>query len=1010
MNTKLFCTNFFILLSLSGFSQDYFQQKVDYQIKVSLDDEKHFLHASEKIIYTNNSATTLNEIYFHLWPNAYRDNSTAFNRQNKEGNSFDFNFAPFEDRGYIDSLSFTQDGIAIDFEVTEEPDIIRLLLNKPILSSESSTIETPFRVKIPDGRFSRLGHTGQAYYITQWYPKPAVYDTNGWNTMPYFNQGEFYSEYGSFDVEISLPKNYIVGATGDLQEEDERNWLLSLANKNDSLSSLIRSGERKTISFKQDRIHDFAWFADKNFKLLHDSVELPNSKRIVEVWAMYTPSNAENWKNISIEALKDAVYYYSLWNGDYPYRHCTAVDGTISAGGGMEYPNITIIGNSNDEKELERVIVHEVGHNWFYGILGSNERSFPWMDEGINSYYEHRYFDTKYPDENLSFNVGIPIDINDKKLSDIAYFLGQSRNSEQPIQYHSDDYSSLNYGSIVYEKASFALYYLAQYLGEEEFDKCMKNYYEEWKFKHPGPKDLEACFREVTDKEISWFFNEMIHQTSPIDHKLCRVKTKSGTQVKIRNMGKYPTPAVVGLYKADSLIAKKWVGAYEKEKVLIFEESDVDEVRLDPEYQTIQANRKNDLWRKRAIVKKWEPLVPSMTNSLRERRRSKFYLNPVGGNNSNDGYMMGFALHNWEVLPKEYEFMFNPLYGFRSERLNGYGRVNWNIKPDIGPLKFTELFATLSSFSFKNTSTEHFWFERYSAGVEFEFRPKRLKSNNIWKFRYEYIAKTDSYDIDETRVDTLGESFIYSADVDIDKSFHDFVLTFDDNNTLLQNHSMVNVRVAEDHTRLTLTHESRFYYAKKRAIDLRLFAGALTGSSTLGSERLFLSGSNSRLNSDADINDFVDNSFRNGGQDYLYQEVLLSRTGDDGLWSRQLFKGQGGFKLPVQGLSNDWILAMNAAFDIPIPVNIGFFMSLGWVPEIEFNPGQGFSEVVTVYQEYGIKLTVVRDYFSVYFPLIYDINGDGEMDQSEFNFGETISFDLNLTALSPRKLRDLIPY
>ena len=232
-------------------------------------------------------------------------------------------------------------------------------------SGQSIKVATPFKVKIPSGDISRMGYVGESFQITQWYPKPAVFDQNGWHQMPYLTQGEFYSEYGTFDVSITLPTNYVVCATVDLQTESEIEFLNVMAeksqakldkadgdfNKGGSSSFPASDSTLKTIRYTQKDIHDFAWFADKRFEVLKGEVELPNSGRKVTSWAMFVPHHTELWSN-AIEYLNDATFYYSKWNGDYPYNHVTAVDGTISAGGGMEYPNITVIGNASNKEEL----------------------------------------------------------------------------------------------------------------------------------------------------------------------------------------------------------------------------------------------------------------------------------------------------------------------------------------------------------------------------------------------------------------------------------------------------------------------------------------------------------------------------------------------------------------------------------------------------------------------------------------------------------------------------------
>ena len=207
----------FACLPNAVWSQAYFQQEVNYTIHVKLDDVKSEFTADEKIEYINNSPSTITFIYMHLWPNAYKDNSTPLAKQLLESGNTKLYYAKEDEHGYIDQ---------IDFKINEQPakweylkdtiDICKLYLNEPLKSGEKIIISTPFHVKIPSGEISRMGHIGQSYQITQWYPKPAVFDRKGWNYMPYLNQGEFYSEFGSFDVSITLPKNYVLGATGDL--------------------------------------------------------------------------------------------------------------------------------------------------------------------------------------------------------------------------------------------------------------------------------------------------------------------------------------------------------------------------------------------------------------------------------------------------------------------------------------------------------------------------------------------------------------------------------------------------------------------------------------------------------------------------------------------------------------------------------------------------------------------------------------------------------------------------
>jgi hypothetical protein len=229
---KKFFPVFFFFIQHTVFCQpsgnpSYFQQQVNYKIDVTLNDVSNTLDGAIKIEYVNNSPDTLHYIWFHLWPNAYKNDKTDFSDQLLQNGRTDFYFSDNDKRGYINRLEFKVNGITARLE--DHPqyfDVAKLILPLPLAPGQTINISTPFHEKIPFN-FSRGGHVGQTYQITQWYPKPAVYDNGGWHPIPYLDQGEFYSEFGNYDVQVTLPKNYIVAATGELQNEEEKKWLLA---------------------------------------------------------------------------------------------------------------------------------------------------------------------------------------------------------------------------------------------------------------------------------------------------------------------------------------------------------------------------------------------------------------------------------------------------------------------------------------------------------------------------------------------------------------------------------------------------------------------------------------------------------------------------------------------------------------------------------------------------------------------------------------------------------------
>jgi hypothetical protein len=499
----------------------YWQQQVNYRISVTLNDAENTLDGYIKMDYYNNSPDTLHFIWIHLWTNAFKNDRTAYTDQSLENGNTNFYFSNNDKRGYINRLDFKVNGIAAKTE--DHPlyqDIIKLVLPKPIAPGTITKIETPFHVKLPFA-FSRGGYKGQSYMATQWYPIPAVYDRKGWHPIPYLDQGEFYAEFGNYEVEITVPKNYVVAATGNLQEAEEKQWLQNKKNITNTVQSKrskkqtanVKStvmtntpAATKTLHYKQDNVHDFAWFADKKFSVLHDTLQL-TSGRVIDVYAFHNPQNSAIWKN-SIAMIKRAILTKSKWLGEYPYNVVSVVDG--GNGGGMEYPTITLVNSGGKERMLDFVIDHEVGHNWFQGILGTNERNHPWMDEGINTYYDNRYSLQQYGNTSLDIIPSKFSFLSKKMPKDAEHTLLQTMiglNKDQPIDISSEKFNIVNYNAVAYVKTGDWMKLLEEELGKPLFDSCMQAYYQRWRFKHPYPEDFKEVMEEVSGKKLDDVFS-----------------------------------------------------------------------------------------------------------------------------------------------------------------------------------------------------------------------------------------------------------------------------------------------------------------------------------------------------------------------------------------------------------------------------------------------------------------------------------------------------------------------
>ena len=286
---------------------------------------------------------------------------------------------------------------------------------------------------------------------------------------------------------------------------------------------------------------------------------------------MFTDQEAPLWKD-AISYINNAIRYYSLWIGDYPYDNFTAVQSTLNAGLGMEYPGLTVIGHAEDPYMLDKVIAHEICHSWFYSALGSDERRFPFMDESITGAYESRYMDERYPDKKLweiyfknrrlakVFHINkIPV----QRLTELEWLNIARRNLEQPVNLPAPDYSQVNYSILIYNKAAHGFNYLRAYLGDSLFDSIMHDYYRTWKFRHPGPEDLRTIFGSHTKKDLAWFFDDFLGTTRRLDYKIVRLKNQ---KMLIKNNGELKAPLLIAGMNGDSIFSEKWEDGFEGKK------------------------------------------------------------------------------------------------------------------------------------------------------------------------------------------------------------------------------------------------------------------------------------------------------------------------------------------------------------------------------------------------------------------------------------------------------------
>lgn len=529
------------ILFLSAFTncfgqQVYWQQRVNYTIDVSLNDEENTLTGFEKMEYINNSADTLHYIFIHLWPNAYKNDRTAFSEQLLKNDRTDFYFSGEDKRGYINQLDFKVGEANLVTEETKDIDIIKLFLSKPLAPKQSVSITTPFNVKLPF-LFSRGGYHDQFYAITQWYPKAALYDKDGWHSMPYLEQGEFYNDFGSYKVSITLPENYKIAATGVLMQTEDgpeikrspatnkltnKKKELFREKKKDTETVIPSSPKQKIHTYTADNVTDFAWFADKRFIVKTDTIQL--ATHTVNASCYILPENAELYAN-SMRSVKNAIRFYGKQFGEYPYPSVNVVSAprALIYPSSMEYPMITMITELNGG-DVDATIAHEIGHNWLMGILSTNERDHAWMDEGINTYVERKYKEKYYPAASANIK-GLDFSGLNGSWAHMLLNTSIALKKDQPIETTSAAYSAFNYGAVVYEKTADWMQYLQNTVGKDTMLKIMNDYYGRFAFTHPQPNDFRETAERITDKKLPSVFNRL-NGTGLIDSSKIKKTTK----------------------------------------------------------------------------------------------------------------------------------------------------------------------------------------------------------------------------------------------------------------------------------------------------------------------------------------------------------------------------------------------------------------------------------------------------------------------------------------------------
>jgi hypothetical protein len=607
------------------------KQIANYTMNVKLNTENNMITATEILSWTNDTGSSTRELWFHLYWNAFQNNmSTYLTESARRGRSIS-GFKK-DDWGHcrVESIKIVRNPYFAEYDLMpfmefQSPDdenlfdqtVFSVTLPQEVEAGQTILLQIEFESKVPRP-ISRTGVINDYYFIAQWFPKIGVFEDGRWNCHQYHSSSEYFADYGTYDVRITLPSSFVVGATGEHQEKIEN-----------------RDGTT-THHFFQHSVHDFAWTASLHFLEYKEDFEFVQGKT-TEITLLLQPQH-KRLKDRYMNAVKNAIKYCSLFYGDYPYTTSTCVDPAYnSRSGGMEYPTFFTGGayflTRKGISRPEGVTIHEFGHGYFYGLIGNNEFENAWMDEGFTSFLDTEVYYTAYGDPLYSRSYfGIPVTFKDVNIpieSDGVSSHRQTYNMDNMQRFAWEFLEGGSYGANSYSKAEIMLRTLKRFMGKDLFSRMIKSYSQRFWFKHPRPEDFYAVVSEFAGQDMSWFLDQFVYGSDKLDYAIGNISSRKvrqpqgwfdgeyikrnikedryQTEIIVRRLGEVKLPVdVLIVFEDGEEFREIWDGQYRWKKYTFLKPARIKKAVVDPEFKLVlDINRTNN-----SMMRKSNKLAP----------------------------------------------------------------------------------------------------------------------------------------------------------------------------------------------------------------------------------------------------------------------------------------------------------------------------------------------------------------------------------------------------------------
>ncbi|MBT0609151.1 gluzincin family metallopeptidase [Aequorivita echinoideorum] len=875
-------------------------------INATLDTSENTLFIEQKISFKNSSDDSLNEIYLSDWANSFSSKTTPLATRFAENFDSSFHFEKDSDRGRTTiNTIFDEMAQPLEWQRGNEVDILKIILEKPLMPGEIFTFNLKYNVKIPDDKFTRYGVDRNGNYkLRYWYISPAVYDGE-WQIYSNKNTDDLYVTPSEFEITLKLPSQFTVTSDLDVVSENF---------SNDTKSVVLNGVDRMQATLYLDKNSNFETIETDKFSVV---------------------TNVDNSRvNAPVQALMiDRVAHFLDENlGPYPFEKMVVSDTdyrTNPVYGLNLLPSF--ISPFPDGFEYEMSQLKTMSRNYIDNTLILNPRKDYWLQDALQIYLMMEYVDTFYPKMKVIGNLSNWWVIRWAHASDLEFndqypilYLNMSRNNiQQALTTPKDSLLKYNMNIANGYYGGSGLTYLEDYLGGDVLKKSIRQFYAENRLQPSTISRFEEILSENTQLPVNWFFEDYAGKRTPIDFKIKKVK-KIGDSLQVTVRNRKNTELPVSLYglNDDDVVFKKWLRPVDSVSTVMVPAENVRKLALNYEGKITEFNRRNNYKAVKGLLDR--PIQFRLLQDVEDPAYNQFFFMPIFEYNLYDGVSAGIKLYNKTVLPKGINYKLEPQFGFRSKTLVGSGGISYTQQVNQG-----ELFAMRYGFSGSYYSYDtNLFYRRLVPYMTFAFRNNDLRDNEK---QYINLRNINVYRDDNPN------------DPDQEPNYSVFNLQYVYSNPNLINYfrGVVDYEISSKFSKVSLDFEYRKLFLSNRQLNLRFFGG------------LFL------FNDTPDDEDFFSFAL-DRPTDYLFDYNYYGRSEDTGLFSQQLIIAEGGFKSQLEpAFANNWIATVNAS------TNIWKWIYAYADAGLVHNSGRGTNAVF----DSGVRISLVADYFELYFPV-----------------------------------------